>query len=206
PCKPWSPTTDGPLALSLGKLEGRHPTLLRGLRRKQATRSRHGPMEKIIEIKHVTVYRERTRVFDDLSLEITQGCNTAILGPNGAGKTTLLQLLLREIYPVHRVGSYVRLFGREQWNVWALRRHFGIVSHDLQQAYVGNARGLNVILSGYYSSIDTRAHRQFSAEDITRAHHIMRTLGVAALQDRPFSAMSTGEQRRFLLGRALVHD
>jgi iron complex transport system ATP-binding protein len=39
-----------------------------------------------------------------------------------------------------------------------------------------------------------------------RAHHIMRTLGVAALQDRPFGAMSTGEQRRFLLGHALVHD
>ena len=166
----------------------------------------HIRMQKIIEIKHVTVYREHNRVFDDLSLEIPQGCNTAILGPNGAGKTTLLKLLLREIYPVHREGSYVRIFGRERWNVWALRRHFGIVSHDLQQAYLGNARGLNVILSGYYSSIDTWAHQQFSAEDITRAHRIMQTLGVAALQDRLFAAMSTGEQRRFLLGRALVHD
>ena len=163
-------------------------------------------MPNIIDIKHATVYREHTRVFDDLSLEITQGCNTAILGPNGAGKTTLLKLLLREIYPVHRDGSYVRIFGREQWNVWALRRHFGVVSHDLQQVYVGNARGLNVILSGYYSSIDTWAHQQFSTEDITRAHHVMRMLGVAALQDRPFAAMSTGEQRRFLLARALVHD
>jgi iron complex transport system ATP-binding protein len=163
-------------------------------------------MPNIIDIKHATVYREHTRVFDDLSLEIAQGCNTAILGPNGAGKTTLLKLLLREIYPVHRDGSYVRIFGREQWNVWALRRHFGVVSHDLQQAYVGNARGLNVILSGYYSSIDTWAHQQFSTEDITRARHVMRMLGVAALQDRPFAAISTGEQRRFLLARALVHN
>jgi iron complex transport system ATP-binding protein len=34
----------------------------------------------------------------------------------------------------------------------------------------------------------------------------MEDLGIVHLQDRPFGEMSTGEQRRFLLGRALVHD
>jgi iron complex transport system ATP-binding protein len=163
-------------------------------------------MQNIIEIKNVTVYRGQTRVFNDLSLEISRGCHTAILGPNGAGKSTLLKLLSRELYPVQRDGSYVRIFGRERWNVWELRAHFGIVSHDLQQQYVGNARGMNVILSGYYSSIDTAAHQQFSAEDKGRANRIINTLGVMELKDRLFSEMSTGEQRRFLLGRALIHD
>ncbi len=163
-------------------------------------------MWKIIEIKDVTVYRGQTRVFNDLSLEITRGCHTAILGPNGAGKSTLLKLLSRDLYPVQRDGSYIRLFGQERWNVWDLRAHFGIVSHDLQQQYLGNARGLNVILSGYYSSIDTAWHQQFSAEDKERAHRLMHTLGVAELKDRAFSEMSTGEQRRFLLGRALIND
>jgi iron complex transport system ATP-binding protein len=90
--------------------------------------------------------------------------------------------------------------------VWELRAHFGIISHDLQQQYMGNALGMNVILSGYYSSIDTAAHQQFSAEDKKRADRIMHTLGVADLKQRMFSAMSTGEQRRFLLGRALIND
>jgi len=163
-------------------------------------------MQKILEIKEITAYRGPTRALNNLSLEIPQGCHTVILGPNGAGKTTLLKLLLREIYPVYRAGSYVRVFGRERWNVWELRAHFGIVSHELQQEYMGNARGINVVLSGYYSSIDTWAHQRFSAEDIARAHHIMDMLDVAGLKDRMFSAMSMGEQRRFLLGRALVHD
>jgi len=48
-------------------------------------------MQKIIEIKNATVFRGQTRVFDNLSLELIQGCNTAILGPNGAGKSTLLK-------------------------------------------------------------------------------------------------------------------
>jgi iron complex transport system ATP-binding protein len=71
---------------------------------------------------------------------------------------------------------------------------------------VGNARGLNVILSGYYSSIDTAWHHQFSDEDTARAHHIMDFLGVAHLKARMFGEMSTGEQRRFLLGRALINN
>src|SRR3990172_6029482 len=111
-------------------------------------------MRTIIEIKNATVYRGSTRVFDNLSLEITRGCHTVILGPNGAGKSTLLLLLSREIYPVQRDGSYIRVFGQECWNVWDLRAHFGIVSHDLQQQYLGYVRGVHVILSGYYSSMD----------------------------------------------------
>ena len=162
-------------------------------------------MQNIIEIKNATVYRGETRVFPSLSLEIVQGRHTVILGPNGAGKSTLLQLLSRELYPVQSEGSYVRVFGQERWNVWELRAHFGIVSYDLQQQYMGNARGINVILSGYYSTLNTWEFQQFTAEDKARAHAIMETLGVAELQDRMFSAMSAGEQRRFLLGRALVH-
>ena len=163
-------------------------------------------MRTIIEIKNATVYRGSTRVFDNLSLEITRGCHTVILGPNGAGKSTLLLLLSREIYPVQRDGSYIRVFGQERWNVWDLRAHFGIVSHDLQQQYLGYVRGVHVILSGYYASMDTWGHQAFSAEDRARAIRIMEMLGVPALKDRAFEAMSTGEQRRFLLGRALVND
>jgi iron complex transport system ATP-binding protein len=163
-------------------------------------------MQNIIEIKHITAYRGSTRVFNDLSLTIAVGCQTAILGPNGAGKSTLLKLLSREIYPVQRQGSSIRVFGQEHWNVFDLRGHFGIVSHDLQHEYWGHVRGLSVILSGYYSSTDTWSYQQFSADDRARAEHIMERLGVVELKDRTFAAMSTGEQRRFLLGRALINN
>jgi iron complex transport system ATP-binding protein len=163
-------------------------------------------MPDILELKNVTAYRGATRVFDDLSLAIAPGCHTVILGPNGAGKTTLLQLLTRDIYPVPRPGSYVRLFGRERWNIWELRAHLGLVSHDLQHDIAGQARGLQVLLSGYYASLDAWPHQRFGPEAVARAEQLMAWLGVAGLRDRPFASMSTGEQRRFLLGRALIHD
>ena len=89
-------------------------------------------MQKMIEINNATVYRGKTKVFHNLSLEITRGCNTAILGPNGAGKSTLLKLLSCELYPVARDGSSVQLFGQKRWNVWELRSHLGIVRGLMQ--------------------------------------------------------------------------
>lgn len=162
-------------------------------------------MEPILEIRGATVFRQLNRVFDDLSLRVDAGCHTAILGPNGAGKTTLLKLLTREIYPVFHPDTVVRLFGQQRWNVWDLRKRLGIVSHDLQARHLGNPIGQHVILSGYYSSIGIADHHEYSQRQIDHAAEIMRELGVDHLHDRPFANLSTGEQRRFLLGRALVH-
>jgi iron complex transport system ATP-binding protein len=161
---------------------------------------------KLIDIRNVTAYRGDTRVFHHLSLVIERGRNTVILGPNGAGKTTLLKLLARDIYPVATDDSSIRILGRERWNVWELRAHLGIVSHDLQREYAGYASGFDVILSGFYSSVGVWAHQQFSDAQHARAQHVLDMLGIAALRDKLYATMSTGEQRRFLLGRALVSD
>ncbi len=163
-------------------------------------------MQNIIDIKNVTAYRGDTQVFDNLSLTLERGRNTVILGPNGAGKTTLLKLLTREIYPVYRDDSVLQIFGQENWNVWELRAQLGIVSQDLQRDYRRESRGLHVILSGLYSSIGVWEHQRYSAADIARAYQIMQMLGVAELKDKMFAEMSTGEERRFLLGRALIND
>jgi iron complex transport system ATP-binding protein len=161
---------------------------------------------KIVEIRNTTVYRGRTEVFRNLSLDIAAGSHTVILGPNGAGKSTLLMILTREIYPLQRRGSYIKVLGQKRWNVWDLRRHLGIVSQDLQQHYLGDVRGINVILSGFYSGMDIWGHQHVTEEQRKRAREIMDLLELASFEERRFAQMSTGEQRRFLLGRALVHD
>jgi iron complex transport system ATP-binding protein len=163
-------------------------------------------MDNIIEMKKVTAYRGRTRVFHDLSLQVAAGQSTAVIGPNGAGKSTLLKLLTREIYPVQAKGSFIKVLSEKSWNVWDLRAHLGIVSQDLQEQYLGDAVGMNVLLSGLYSSIDIWSHQKFTPADRKRAGRLMATLGVSEYKDKRFSEISTGEQRRFLLGRALIHD
>ena len=160
----------------------------------------------LIDMCHATVFRGPRPVLHDLSLVIPQGCSTVILGPNGCGKSTLLKVFSRELYPVVGLDQYVRLMGHETWNVWELRTQMGIVSADLQQAYPERTPGLEIILSGFFSSLDIYDHHAVSVPQRTRSHEMMKKLGIAHLRDRPFGEMSTGEQRRTLLGRALVHQ
>jgi iron complex transport system ATP-binding protein len=162
----------------------------------------------LIDIRNATIWRGETRVFDNLTLTIERHERVAILGPNGSGKTTLLKTINRELYPVKRDGSWVRILGRERWNVWELRRHIGIVSHDLQQRYRPATTALEVVLSGFLASIGVHGilGERISDEEIGAARDILGELGIAELADTPLSSMSTGQQRRCLLGRALVHQ
>ena len=163
-------------------------------------------MKNIIEIKNATLFQGSTRVFHKLNLEISSDCSTAILGPNGSGKSTLLRLINRDLYPVVANNSFVKLFGRERWDVQELRAKLGVVSHSLQQNYSGNTKGLYVLLSGYYASDGVWQHQDFDKEKIQYAHAVAEKLKIKNLLERHFSSMSTGEQRRFLLGRALVNN
>ena len=160
----------------------------------------------ILDIKNATVYRGNTCVFEDLSFLLAAGVHTAILGPNGAGKSTILKLLSGEVHCLPKDETSIGVFGESQWNVWDVRKRLGIVSHDLQHQYMEHVTGLKVVLSGYYASIGIYGHQDFTSAQIARARVVMEELGVGFLTDRKFSEMSTGEQRRCLLGRALVHD
>lgn len=160
----------------------------------------------LVDMHHATVYRGTQPVLYDLSLVIASGCSTVILGPNGCGKSTLLKVFSRELYPVVGPDQYVRLLGQETWNVWELRTQLGIVSADAQQAYPERTPGLEIILSGFFSSVNIYGHQAVSLIQRIRSYEMMKKLGIAHLQDRLFGEMSTGEQRRALLGRALVHE
>ena len=159
-----------------------------------------------IQIHHATVFRGAQPVLHDLSLVINQGCSTVILGPNGSGKSTFMKLLSRELYPVVGPDQYVRLMGKEHWNVWDLRAQIGLISAEMQQVYPCHTTGLDIVISGFFSSLDVYDHQTISLQHRTKSFEMMRMLGIAHLRDRAFGEMSSGEQRRALLGRALVHE
>ncbi|MEX2122671.1 MAG: ATP-binding cassette domain-containing protein [Woeseia sp.] len=162
----------------------------------------------LLDIHNATIFRGRTQVFDGFSLKIGQHEQVAILGPNGSGKTTLLKVINREIYPVASDDSWVRILGQSNWNVWDLRSRIGIVSHDLQSRYRDRTSALNVVLSGYLASVGVHGMLadRITGEQKEAARNILADLGVESLADTPLRHMSTGQQRRCLLGRALVHE
>ena len=166
------------------------------------------PDTPLVEIRHATIWRGSTCVFENLDLVIEQHERVAIVGPNGSGKTTLLKAINRELYPVAGPRSVFRILGRESWNVWELRRHIGIVSQDLQQRYTKTTTALEVVVSGFHSSIGI--HGTLAArvdhEQVEAARRTLDELGIGELSKTPLQHMSTGQQRRCILARALVHN
>lgn len=159
----------------------------------------------LLEFRDVTVVRDGRIILDSVSLRLQEGENLAILGPNGAGKSTLIRTVLREFYPVRREGTRFACRGREAWDVFDLRSAIGVVSNDLQQAYARDISGHEVVLSGFFSSIGLFNHCVTGAM-IAKADAVCRFLGIEHLVDRTIASMSSGEARRFLIARALVHD
>lgn len=150
--------------------------------------------------------RRKTVALNDVSLKIGVGEHVAVLGPNGCGKSTLIKTITRECYPLVAEGSSVRILGKDRWNVFELRTLLGIVSNDLMATCTRSVSGREIVLSGFFSSIGIWPHQEVTAEMNERAERAMATLEASHLADRFTDEMSSGEARRVLLARALVHD
>jgi iron complex transport system ATP-binding protein len=162
--------------------------------------------EPYLELRAVTAYLGPRPVFENLSLQLFPGEHTVILGPNGSGKSSLIKLLCRSLYPVVQPGSWLRIFGSDTVNLWALRSRIGVVSEHLQAHYSGGVRGRDVVLSGFFGSVGLGRSQEPSAAQQQRVAELMAELHLADLAERPFRELSDGQRRRLLLARALVHD
>jgi iron complex transport system ATP-binding protein len=158
----------------------------------------------LIEFRNVTLARKERVALHNLSLKIDEDEHVAILGPNGSGKSSLIKTITRELYPLQ--GSSVKILGRERWNIFELRPQLGIVSNDWMLACSRDYTGRETILSGFFSSVGIWPHHLVTAEMETKASEILDTLEISHLSNRFLSEMSSGEARRFVIGRALVHS
>lgn len=161
----------------------------------------------LLEFRDVVMIRGGNRVLDGLSFRIDQGENVAILGPNGSGKSSLLKLLTRELYPVANDRPYrMRILGKEAWDLFSLRAHLGIVSNDLQADFARECSGWEAVVSGFFSSVGLWSNHNVTKDMERKAWAVLDRLEVTPLADRLMTAMSAGEARRMLIGRALIHD
>lgn len=159
----------------------------------------------LLDLKNIQVMRGQKIVLDDFTLRIESGEHIAILGPNGCGKSTLIKTITRECYPVAREDSSIRILGESSWNVFDLRSLLGIVSNDLMTWCTGEAVGRDVVLSGFFSSNDIYPNHLITAEQMEMADAALARLQVPHLAERPVAEMSSGEAKRVLIARALVH-
>jgi len=152
------------------------------------------------------VQRNERMALNGLNLTINAGEHVAILGPNGSGKSTLIKLVTRECYPLTRPGTRLRILGRQNWNIFELRSHLGIVSNDLMARSTRDITGRELVLSGFFGSIGIWPNHQVMPEMEEAAEAAMARLDASRLANRWLDELSSGEARRLLIARALIHN
>jgi len=167
----------------------------------------------LIALRSATLARGGRPVLHDLSFEIRAGEHIAILGPNGSGKSSFIRLITRQDYPLARPDGEpaILILGQERWDVFELRSQLGMVSADLLRAFTGGegfgrTPGLDVVLSGFFSSFSLYHHLRVTEAMRERARAALALVDAEHLAEQRVDTLSTGEAQRVLIARALAPD
>lgn len=153
----------------------------------------------MIQLFHVSKYYDRRPALSDVTLEIEKGEFVLLMGPSGAGKSTLLKLLIGAERPEEgqiliQGRSLAKLRASE---IPALRRKVGVVLQDfrlLPKKTVFENVSLPLLVQGA------------SAQDIRRkVAEALRSVGLDHKKDLLPPGLSTGEQQRVCIARAIVN-
>lgn len=168
--------------------------------------------DEVISLNHVSVaLREGQWILSDIGLTIKRGDQTVILGANGSGKSTLVKLFLNHIRP-YRFPEYessIRIFGKERWDVFELRKQIGIVSPETDRLFSEKrtaSSGLETVISSFFASKGLFRHQNVTAARIEASRRALVAMEADHLAGKPLDEMSTGEVRRVLIARALAPD
>jgi iron complex transport system ATP-binding protein len=174
-------------------------------------------------MRHVSVAPGDRVILHDINLTIQTGEHLVILGPNGCGKSTLIRTMNCELYPVQPpAGDFadtaqprpeVLIFGRPRWDLTELRKHFGIVSESLalqannrgESGMLPRTTGLESVIAGFFAATSLWPNLHVTEEMRHRAAEALERVQATRLADQAVATMSSGEKRRILIARALVH-
>ncbi|MFT5836338.1 MAG: iron complex transport system ATP-binding protein [Sulfurimonas sp.] len=163
----------------------------------------------IINFENIYANYETIPVLEGINLKIKMNEHWVILGANGSGKSTLIKLLLNDLYPNPKYPFKKQIFAQERWSIFELKKHLGIITNDLHTNFQINGSFLTayeVVLSGFYSSIGVFKHQDFSSQEHEKALEVLEFLEISQIKDKKVHQMSTGQLRRCIIGRALIHN
>ncbi len=150
-----------------------------------------------IEIANIKKSFGRTRVLNDISLDIPSGQMVALLGPSGSGKTTLLRIIAGL---EHQTSGHIRFHGTDVSRLHARDRKVGFVFQHYalfrhMTVFDNIAFGLTVL---------PRRERPNAAAIKAKVTKLLEMVQLAHLADRYPAQLSGGQKQRVALARALA--
>lgn len=126
-----------------------------------------------------------------------------MLGPNGSGKSTLLAILSGYMWPSSGAVSIGgQVFGRV--DLAQVRRSIGLIEPSRSPAFDPGVSVREVVATGLFGAVRLPMHRGVSAAQWRRTDEEIEQFGLEKLRGSAFEQLSTGEQTKALMARALV--
>lgn len=158
----------------------------------------------VAELAAVTLTRSRSVLLDQIDLRIDDDQRWVVIGPNGAGKTTLLQLLAAQTHPTSGVVAILgEIVGTV--DVFELRPRIGLTSSALAQRIPQTEKVRDLVVSAAYAVLG-RWREEYEDADFERAEELLAKFRIAEFGQRTFGTLSSGEQKRVQVARALMTD
>jgi zinc transport system ATP-binding protein len=157
-------------------------------------------MTPLLEVERVSYRYGDALVLEGVSLAVAKGEFFGVIGPNGSGKTTLLRIMLGLIRPT---AGDVKLFGRAVGSF----RDWGRVGYMPQKTAFDGAlpvTAAEVVATGLIPLLGFR--RRIGPDEHRKITESLARVGMEKLAHARMGALSTGQQQRILIARALVSD
>ena len=162
--------------------------------------------QSFVRLKDAVVRRKGKNVLAIDSFSLPYGQNIALLGPNGAGKSTFIQLITREVFPLYREDPPVLFKGNERTTLEETKRCLGVVSSTMQDQITVHLPVIDIVCGGFFGAFGIPHHCTVSDVALQKAQAALDLLGVGNLAQRNMMTLSSGQARRVLIARALIHD
>ncbi len=160
----------------------------------------------LFEMHDASVVRAGKTILHVDDFTLAEGEHIALLGPNGAGKSTFIQLLTREVMPLYRDRPPVRFRGNDRPTLADIKSCVGVVSATMHDQVRVHLPVIDIVCGGVFGTLGLPRHVAASDAVLEKAHASLARLGIADLADRDVMTLSTGQVRRVLVARELVHD
>ncbi|MGQ9470414.1 MAG: metal ABC transporter ATP-binding protein [Candidatus Aminicenantales bacterium] len=154
-----------------------------------------------IAVKNVWFSYDKKPVLRDINLTIYAGDFLALLGSNGAGKTTLLKVMLGLLRPTK---GEVFLFGTEMgsFKKWELLGYVPQTATHFDPLFPATV--WEVVAMAMLAR--KKPWARFKDKEKEGVLAALRVVGMEELKHEPISRLSSGQQQRVFIARALVNQ
>ncbi|GAD18446.1 LPS export ABC transporter ATP-binding protein [Helicobacter fennelliae] len=151
-----------------------------------------------LEAKHLAKHIKKTKIVNDISLEIQSGEVVGLLGPNGAGKTTTFYMICGLLKPTGG-GTFLDSVDLSQFPLHK-RSNMGI-------GYLPQESSIFKDLS-VEDNLFLAAEATFKSQKAAqrKIEQMLETFNIEPIRKRKGLSLSGGERRRVEIARALVKE